>query len=60
MTPLPRNAKSTAVRIRLRRTADGRPFELRVVTSERTTSLADGRLFFRCSTASSGHLCEPS
>jgi hypothetical protein len=50
----------TAVRTRLRRTADGRPFELRVVTSERTTSLADGRLFFMCSTASIGQLCELS
>ena len=48
------------MRTRLRRTANGRPFELRVVTSEPTTSLADGRLFFRCSTASSGHLCQPS
>ena len=48
------------MRTRLRRTANGRPFELRVVTPEPTTSLADGQLFFRCSTASSGHLCEPS
>jgi hypothetical protein len=48
------------VRTRLRWTADGRPFELRVVTSERTTSLADGRLFFMCSTASIGQLCELS
>jgi hypothetical protein len=48
------------VRTRLRRTANGRPFELRVVTSEPTTTLADGRLFVRCSTASSGHLCQPS
>jgi hypothetical protein len=48
------------VRTCLRRTADGRPFELRVVTSEPTTSLAECRLFFRCSTASCGHLCEPS
>lgn len=48
------------MRTHLRRTANGRRFELRVVTSEPTTSLADGRLFFRCSTASSGHLCEPS
>jgi hypothetical protein len=48
------------VRTRLRRTADGRPFELRVVTFERPTFLADGMLFFMCSTAYVDHLCGPS
>jgi hypothetical protein len=48
------------VRTRLRRIADGRPFELPVVTSERTPSLVECWLFFRRSAASSGHLCEPS
>jgi hypothetical protein len=60
MMPLPWNAGTTAVRTYLRWTADGRPFELRVVTTERPTSLADGKLFFMCSTASIGQLCELS